>query len=167
MTRLALITACCLLTASAGSYAQSKADAEKLARALKGDNAGTAANNKQCRMFSKAEASNYIGATVHDMDNAAMGMGCQWLVGGGNGSMLVQVVPARYHEKPSGAAGYKKLPDVGAQAFVVPDMGGWHAGSLHGATAVHVMLSGKGASEAKTVELLKEAMKRDLPAAAK
>ena len=162
-----LIAFCFLLSASTSSFAQGKAAAEKEARVLKGDDKGAAANNKQCRMFSKAEASSYIGAAVHAMENAAMGMGCQWTVGGGNGSMLVQMVPARYHEKPSAAPGYKKLPDVGMQAFVVPEMGGWHAGSLHGPTAVHVMLSGKGASEAKTVELLKEALKRDAPSGSK
>ena len=86
---------------------------------------------------------------------------------GQNGSVLVEVVPARYHEKPSAAPGYKKLPDVGTQAFVVPDMGGWHAGSLNGARAVHVIIRGRSASEAKAVELLNESMKRDAAMPAK
>jgi len=50
---------------------------------------------------------------------------------------------------------------------VVPELGGWHAGSLNGARAVHVMISGKGASEGKAVELLKESMKRDTTMPAK
>jgi hypothetical protein len=118
-------------------------------------------------MFTKAEAGQYIGQAVDHVENAAVGTGCQWTTKGQNGSVLVQVVPARYHEKPSAAPGYKKLPDVGTEAFVVPELGGWHAGSLNGARAVHVIISGKGASEAKAVELLKESMKRDTAMPAK
>jgi hypothetical protein len=70
-------------------------------RALKGDHAGTAANNPQCKMFSKAEAGQYIGQVVDHVENAAVGTGCQWSSSGKDGSVLVQVVPARYHEKPS------------------------------------------------------------------
>ncbi len=166
MNRILAIAVCCLCVGSNAIYAQSKAEAEKLAAALKGDNAGTAADNRQCKMFTKAEAGQYIGQVVDHVENAAVGTGCQWSSSGKEGSVLVQVVPARYHEKPSAAAGYKKLPDVGTQAFVVPELGGWHAGSLNGTRAVHVIISGKGASEAKAVELLKESMKRDtaLPA---
>jgi hypothetical protein len=157
-----IILALCFLCAGcAFSYAQGQADAKKLAGVLRGDNAGAAANNRQCKMFTKAEAGQYIGQAVEHAENAAVGTGCQWTTSGQNGSVLVQVVPARYHEKPSGAPGYKKLPDIGTQAFVVPEMGGWHAGSLNGTSAVHVIISGKGASEAKAVQLLKESMKRD------
>ena len=161
MSRFLLIAVCCLVAGAPSTFAQTKSDAEKLAHGLKGDDKGEAANNKQCQMFTQSEASAYIGGVVHHVENAAMGTGCQWTVGGGNGSMLVQVGPARYHERPSAAPGYKKMPEIGEKAFVVPEMGGWHAGSLHGEHAVHVTLDGKGASEAKTVELLKEAMQRD------
>jgi hypothetical protein len=156
-----ILAVCFLCAGCAFSYAQGQADAKKLAGVLRGDNAGAAANNRQCKMFTKAEAGQYIGQTVDHAENAAVGTGCQWTTSGQNGSVLVQVVPARYHEKPSGARGYKKLPDIGTQACVVPEMGGWHAGSLNGTSAVHVIISGKGASEAKAVELLKESMKRD------
>ena len=81
--------------------------------------------------------------------------------------MLVQVVAARDHEKPTRAPGYKKLPEIGPEAFVVPEMGGWHAGSLQGAHAVHVALSGKAAREARAVELLKESIKREAAAGEK
>ena len=161
MNRTVLIAVCFLSAGCAASFAQDKTAAEKLAAALKGDNAGVAADNRQCKMFTKAEAGQYIGQPVNHVENAAVGTGCQWSTTGQDGSVLVQVVPARYHETPSLGAGYKKLPDVGAKAFVVPDMGGWHAGSLNGARAVHVIISGKGASESKAVELLKESMKRD------
>lgn len=166
--RTALFSILFLMTAQTFLLAQAgKPDAEKLARVLKGDTAGDAANNKVCKMFSNAEASSYIGQPVNHFENAAMGTGCQWTQKGAEGSLLVQVVPPRYHEKPSGAPGYKKLPGVATEAFVVPEMGGWHAGALQNTHAVHVQLSGKGASEAKTVELLKEALKREAATEAK
>ena len=167
MVKRSVVIAVCWICAAGGTgYAQSKADAEKLARELKGDKAGQAADNRQCKLFTKSEATQYIGVPATQVDNAAMGTGCQWTTGG-NGSLMVQVVPARYHERPSGAPGYKKLPEIEPQSFVVPEMGGWHAGSLQGTHAIHVMLSGKGATEARTVELLKEAIKRDAAIPAK
>jgi hypothetical protein len=47
MNRILSITVCSLFAGSHLIYAQSKAGAEKLAGALKGDNAGTAADNRQ------------------------------------------------------------------------------------------------------------------------
>ena len=166
VNRIVLIGTCWICATGSAGYAQSKSDAEKLARELKGDKAGQAADNRQCKLFTKSEATHYIGAAATQVENAAMGTGCQWTTGG-DGSMLVQVVAARYHERPSGAPGYKKLPEIEPQSFVVPEMGGWHAGSLQGTHAIHVILSGKGASEARTVELLKEAIKRDAAIPAK
>jgi hypothetical protein len=166
MYRKVVIALCCVL-ATGLSSAQSKSDADKISGALKGDNKGAAAGNKQCKLFTMSEAGSYVGATIHNVENAAMGTGCQWSVGGGNGSMLVQVVPARDHEKPSRAPAYTNFPHIGPAASVVPDLGGWHAGSLRGPHAVHVMLSGKGATEARTIELLKESMKREAAAGEK
>jgi hypothetical protein len=162
-----VIASCCLVAASFNSVAQEKTSAQILAEALKAGNKDPAAINKLCKLFSMSEAGSYIGATVRTVDNAAAGTGCQWLAGGDNGSMLVQVVPARYHEQPKGGEGFKKLPEIGPQAFVTQSLGGWHAGSLQGAHAVHVLLSGKSASEAKTIELLKESMKRETAAGEK
>ena len=161
VNRIVLIVMCLVWATSSIGNAQSKGDAEKLAAGLKGDNAGQAGDNRQCKMFTKTEAGHYIGEAITHVENAAMGTGCQWTSASDNGSMLVQVVPARYHERPSAAPGYRKLPEVGTQAFVVPQSGGWQAGSLQGAHSIQVKASGKGATEAKTVELLKESMKRD------
>jgi len=161
MNRAILIVGCWFWATSIVGSAQSKADAEKLARGLKGDNAGQVGDNRQCKMFTKAEASRYIGETVIHVENAALGTGCQWTSASEDGSMLVQVVPARYHERPSAAPGFKKLPEVGPQAFVVPQSGGWQAGALQGLHSIQVKASGKGATEAKTIELLKESMTRD------
>jgi hypothetical protein len=165
--RIVLMVVCWFWATSTVGFAQSKADAEKLARGLKGDNAAQAGDNRQCKMFTKAEASRYIGEVVIHVENAALGTGCQWTSASDDGSMLVQVVPARYHERPSAAPGYKKLPQVGPQAFVVPQSGGWQAGTLQGAHSIQVQVSGKGATEAKTVELLKESMTRDAASPAK
>jgi hypothetical protein len=161
VNRILLIVMCLVWATSSNDYAQSKTDPEKLARGLKGDNKGQAADNRQCKMFTKAEAGHYIGEVITDVGNAALGTGCQWTSGSDEGSMLVQVVSARYHVRPSVAPGYKKLPEVGTQAFVVPQSGGWQAGSLQGTHSIQVKASGKGATEAKTIELLKESMKRD------
>jgi hypothetical protein len=161
VNRTISISILCFLAAQTMTHAQTKADAEKLAHALKGDTAGAATNHKVCQMFTNSEASYYIGQPVNHFENAAMGTGCQWSQTGVNGSMLVPIVPARYHEKPSAAPGYKKLPDIGPQAFVVPETDGWHAGAIQNPHAVHVNVSGKGASEAKAVELLKASLKRD------
>ena len=152
----------CLVSATGSNgYAQSKTDPNKLASGLKGDNKGQAADNRQCKMFTKTEAGHYIGETIIQVENAALGTGCQWTSASDDGSMLVQIVPARYHVRPSVAPGYKKLPEVGIQGFIVPQSGGWQAGSLQGAHSIQVQASGKGATEAKTIELLKESMKRD------
>jgi hypothetical protein len=167
MSRISTVVVSLLFACCTAVYAQGKAAAEKEARVLKGDAKGAAVNNPQCKLFSAAEASRYIGATVTSMENAGMGFGCQWAVGGGNGAMMVSVVPARYHEPPKLAQGFKKLPDVGVQGFVVPEMGGWGAGSILGPQAIRVSLDGKGASELKVIELLKETMKRQSASASK
>jgi hypothetical protein len=160
MVRLSIAVVFVLLAGSATSSGQGKATAEKEARILKGDDKGSAANNPQCKLFSAAEAGRYIGGTVTSTENAAMGSGCQWLVGGGNGDMIVAVVPATYHEQPKGAKGYKSLPDVGMKGFVAPELDGWVAGSIIGKDAIRVSLAGKAASEATTVALLKDTIKR-------
>jgi hypothetical protein len=96
-----------------------------------------------------------------------MGLGCQWLVGGGNGSMMVSVIPARYHTPPKLGKGFASLPDVGVKGYVLPELGGWAAGSIIGAQAVRVSLDGKGASESTVIALLKESIKRQSTAGSK
>lgn len=77
------------------------------------------------------------------------------------------ILPARYHEPPKLGKGFKNRPDVGVQAFVVPEMGGWNAGSIVSPQAIRVSLDGRGASESKAIELLKETMKRHAAAVSK
>jgi hypothetical protein len=167
MTRVAFLAASLLLACCANAFSQAKPDTQKLSGVLTGDDKGPAAKNPQCKLFSTAEAGRYIGAPVVAMENAAMGAGCQWVAKGDNDSMVVAVVPKSNHEPAKSAAGFKKLPDVGVRGFVVPDMGGWVAGTIVGPDAIRVTLAGKGASESSTVDLLKETLKRRSPAAAK
>jgi hypothetical protein len=167
MRRVSIVLVTLLFAGCAAAYAQGKTEAEKEASVLRGDAKGAAVNNPRCKLFSAAEASRYIGATVGSMENAGAGFGCQWAVGGGKGSMMVSVLAARYHEPPKLAQGFKKLPDVGVQGFVVPEMGGWGAGCILGTQAIRVSLDGKGASEATVIELLKETMKRQTATASK
>ncbi len=111
-----------------------------------------------CKVYSRDEASKWVGATVQPGE-AATG-GCQWAVGDNKGSMMLTIVPSRYHEKPSGTPGYHKVADIPGDAFVTPYFDGWLAGAIVGKDAVRVTLSGPAASEAKTIELLKDAIKR-------
>ena len=82
-------------------------DAVRTADALTGDSKGSAAANPQCKLFTTAEIKGYGGAPVGAGTNVAMGSGCQWpgAQGDGNGTVMLQIVPARDHEPPSGAPG--------------------------------------------------------------
>ena len=150
------------LAACGQSNPSDLAKAKQTADVLSGDAAGAAADNPQCKMFTPAEIAAYGGGPVGAGANAAMGTGCQWPRAGGpnNGMVLLQVVDADDHSPPSGAKDFKELPDVGREGFVVPQMGGWQAGAIDGAKSINVMVSGSSSSEAKTVALLREAMKR-------
>ena len=155
MTRTLGLLSIVLIAASA--FAQ---DPKKTAAILTGDNKGSAANNPQCKLFTLAEAAKYIGEPVGKIANAGMGMGCQWLAKDEDGDMMVTVVPAQYHEVPSLAKGFKRLPAIGPKAFVVPELGGWAAGTISGNEAVKVSVAGDGASEKSAVDLLQETLKR-------
>ncbi|MDB5883136.1 MAG: hypothetical protein JWP43_3014 [Ramlibacter sp.] len=154
-----LLSVSLLVLCSTATYSQGQSDAEKLSRALTGDDKGAAINNPQCNLFTKAEAGRYIGSPVISIDNAGGGTGCQWAAKNDGNTMMVQVVPARYYEAASLGKGFRKLPEVGKRGFVVPDMG-WKAGSILGQEFIVVNLMGAGASESTVIELLKETMKR-------
>ena len=135
-------------------------DPKNTAAILTGDAKGSAANNPVCKLFTAAEASKYVGKTVGAGENAAMGSGCQWAAKDYEGDMLVQIVSASYHVQPTLAKGFQRLPDVGAEAFVVPEMGGWKAATVRGEESINVMLSGPGANQQTTVALLKDTLAR-------
>lgn len=153
-----LIAACCLLAACGKPGVP--AEAEKTRAALSGDDKQAAADNPACKAFKPSEIAGYIGEPVNAGANAASGLGCQWTAKDGSGDVIVSVVPADYHEKPSEQKGYRTLPAPGTEAFVAPYFDGWLAGAITGASAVRVSTAGAKASEATTLGLLTESAKR-------
>jgi hypothetical protein len=135
-------------------------DPKKHAAVLTGDAKGSAANNPACKLFTVAEASTYVGKAVGAGENAAMGSGCMWSTKDYDGDMMVQIVAARYHEQPTLAKGFQRLPDIGPKAFVVPEMGGWKAATLRGEESIIVSVSGPAANEKQAIALLKETLAR-------
>jgi len=154
--------ACCLVaaltTACGGNTA--KSDAEKTAAAISGADSAAAASNPQCKLFTPAELATYAGQRLSAGEVAAMGSGCQWAAVSGEGSVLIQVYPAEYHEPHRGAPGFRQVADVGTKGFVESELGGWNAGAITGPDAVVVAVSGPKASDAVAIALLKETIAR-------
>ena len=136
---------------------------QELADKLTGDAAGAAADNPQCGLFTVEEIAGYLGAPVALGENAGMGMGCQWLATSGDGDVMVTVVPADYAERPSLAEGFKQLPEIGPDAFVLPELGGWAAGAVNGDSFVRVSIAGPAAGEREAVALLVDTLARRAP----
>ena len=145
----------CILAA-----ALSAQDPKKTAAQLTGDAKGSAANNPVCKLFTAAEASKYAGKTVEAGKNAAMGSGCQWAAKDYTADMMVQIVPASYHEQPKLAKGYQAMPDLGTKGFVVPEMGGWKAAVVRGEESIIVSVAGPAANQQQAIALLKETLSR-------
>ncbi len=159
---LARMAACCVVAAMLTSCDQgggAQTDPQKLAAALRGEDKGAADQNPQCKLFTPAELSKFVGMPLAAGHVAAMGSGCQWLANSGDGSALIQVVPASYHEPHSGAAGFKNLPDIGTRGFVENDLG-WNAGTIIGSESVVVSVTGPAANAATAIALLKETIAR-------
>jgi hypothetical protein len=161
MYRLLLLV-CGSLLLCVAAVAQGKNEAKKIAGVLGGDAKQSAAANPQCKLFTPAEVSKYVGEPLAAGQNAAMGSACEWgsVNKDAEGQVIVAVVPAGYHEPPRRAKGYRALPDVGMKGFVAPELGGWVAGCIEGADAIRVTVSGMKASESTAIELLKETVKR-------
>jgi hypothetical protein len=160
---IAAVLAASLFISSCGGRTSARSDAEKAAAALTGDDRQDAADNPQCKLFTRAEIAKYIGEPVTAGRNAAGG--CQWVTtktrsDGSQGNVMVVVVPARYHERPALANGFRNVADVGQQGFVAEDLGGWVAGTVAGTDAVRVSLDGAAASAPNAIALLKEAVAR-------
>lgn len=150
-----------LLTLAALSSVASaqSADANKAKDRLTGDAKGSAAANPQCKLFTPAEISAYLGVTVGAGQNAAGGAGCSWTDKDDEAQAIVTVVGPAYFPEPSLVKGFKRLPGIGKKAWVAPDAG-WSAGALLDDAAVVVGLDGKKANEAAVVALLQETLKR-------
>jgi hypothetical protein len=135
-------------------------DPKKTADQLTGDAKGSAANNPVCKLFTAAEASKYVGKTVGNGQNAAMGSGCQWATKEYDGDMMVQIVNASYLVQPKDAKGFQAMPDLGTKGFVVPEMGGWKAAVVKDEKAIVVSVAGPAASQPTAIALLKETLAR-------
>ncbi len=152
-----------LLSACGGGSSSAQADARKAAAALTGDDRQAAADNPQCKLFTPAELAKYVGEPLTAGSNAAGG--CQWVTAhtrsdGSQGDVMVVVVPARFHERPTLAPGFKEVPGVGEKGFVAEDLGGWVAGAIVGKDAVRVVIAGATAGEPNAIALLRETIAR-------
>jgi hypothetical protein len=148
-----------LVSGCGGTFA-AQSDAQKVAATLTGNGKLAAPDNPQCKLFTPAEVTKYIGQAVSAGQASTMGMGCQWVATHGSGDVMVSVVPADYHERPTLAKGFQEVPDVGAKGFVAQDLGGWIAGAIVGKDAIRVSVAGAAASETSALALLKETIKR-------
>lgn len=156
-----IAAACVLLGAQAGRAADPTA--QELADQLTGDAAGDAADNPQCGLFTVDEIAGYLGAPVGPGANAGMGMGCQWLALDDDGDVMIMVLPVDYAERPTLAPGFTEAPAIGPDAFVVPEMGGFAAGTTTGDSFVKVSVAGPAADEARALALLAETIARRNP----
>ena len=162
MKPITTLSCCILITvlAGCGGGAAAQSSAKATAAALTGEDKIAADKNPQCHLFTPDELAKFVGAPLGPGRDAAMSTGCQWLARTGEGSAMIQVAPARYHEPHRGATGFRKLPDVGTQGFVEQSMGGWNAGALTGPQTVVVSVSGNAVTDATAIALLKEAIAR-------
>lgn len=149
----------CLLTLAALVPAQ---DPQKIRDIITAnDKTRPNALNAQCRLFTPAELAKYVGLPLDPPRNATGG--CQWVAkgdGDGDGDVIVAVVGAGYHSDPHLAKGYERLPAVGSKGNVRPEMGGWAASAIQGASSVNVSVAGPAASKVQAVALLVETLKR-------
>ncbi|MCU0973254.1 MAG: hypothetical protein MUF80_04775, partial [Burkholderiales bacterium] len=92
----------------------------------------------QCKLFTQNEIARYVGEPVQPGENAAGGSVCQWSSKDGEADAMVQVVPSSYLVPPMLARGFKAVPGLGTKGYVVPEMGGWTAGTVDGEVGVVV-----------------------------
>ncbi len=135
-------------------------EAQKLKDILTGDARGSASSNPQCAMFSQTEIAAFLGQSVQSGENAVQGLGCQWVSSTDDADAMIMVIPSRCHERPGLAPGFKPLAEPGTNGFVVPEMGGWAAGTVLGEKAIKVSLSGPRVTEQSVLSLLREVAKR-------
>lgn len=159
MTRF-IVAGVVAMLATACTPSGAPAEAKQLASVLSGGAQGGAAANPVCKLYSAAEATVYAGMKLAAGDTAALGTGCQWAAVDGGGMTMVQVVAMKDANHPSGAPGFREMPNLGKGAYVAEDMGGWIAGAPQRAEFVIVVVSGPNASEKTAVALMNETLKR-------
>ncbi|MEO9103106.1 MAG: hypothetical protein ABJB17_02640 [Burkholderiales bacterium] len=152
-------TAAVLAMLVAASANAQPVDPNKLKDQITGDAKGPAAANPQCKLFTVAEITALVGAPVGPGENAAGGLGCSWHSKDYAARASVSVVPPNYFPEPSGVRGFKPLPGIGSRGWAAPD-DGWSAGAVVQDMGVVVVISGKAATEASVVGMLRQAIER-------
>ncbi len=114
-----------------------------------------AANPKVCAMLSASDLRGWWGKEMTVSKEPGI-VDCQWVpADGSQGTLTVQIVPARYYDEPKLGNGFKKLPGIGDGAYVVNDLG-WVAGALKGKKAVVIRVSGGKTTRDTAVTILKK-----------
>lgn len=112
-------------------------------------------HTKTCASLSDATVSGWFGKPMEPSKIPGI-VDCQWVfVDKSQGSLTVQVVPARYYDEPSLAPNFKVLTGIGDRAFVEHDMGGWNAGARKGAKALVIHVDGGKTNRATAITVLK------------
>ena len=110
---------------------------------------------KTCTSLSNATVSGWFGKSMEPSKIPGI-VDCQWVPADkSQGSLTIQVVPARYYDEPSLAPQFKRLKGIGDRAFVDQDMGGWNAGTLKGAKALVIHVDGGKTDRTTAIAVLK------------
>ena len=113
-----------------------------------------------CKLFTVAEIGKYVGKPVTAGQNAALGSGCAWETKDESDQLMIQIVPAEYHQWRRDD---KQLAEVGTQGFVRKGQisaDDWYAAAIKGDESIGVIVPGALSSENTATELLKETLKR-------
>ena len=99
----------------------------------------SAAPPDPCAIFPASQLRSWFGKDV--VSKPARGgpqeQGCQWMPKDGSpGGLALMLGPAASYSPPTHRFGYKTLPGIGEQAYIVPVQGGWEAGALKSGTSV-------------------------------
>jgi hypothetical protein len=153
-----LLAAAALAATVAAPARGQPAEARRTRDAIVAATQGPAGAATPCRLFTPDEIQGFFGAKVAAGQSGAGGMGCSWAAVD-DGIVIVTVAHDQATPRPSGTRGFKALPALGPRAWVAPSLG-WSAGTEEGKTSIYVNASGKTASEAGTVALLQETIRR-------
>ncbi len=113
-----------------------------------------------CKLFSSDEITNQLGTAVDDGEIAAMGAGCQWFGRDDESYAIIQLADSSYWYDPRGASGYETIDGVATSALSHPEEDGWRAMALKDDVMAVVVLSGRPATRAGAVKLLRQLLER-------
>jgi hypothetical protein len=123
--------------------------------------AGAAAPPPECKLFTAAEMSAYLGERVQAGEAASLGEGCVWypVDDDSDGQALLQQFPKQKADNPRLDPRYKDRPDIGEGAYLIKDMsvfGSWTGGVVAGESFYRIFLLGPTATEARATAWLKK-----------